>query len=405
MPSFEYRARDRQGALVTGTLDADDRATLEAALDRMGLIPIKVFSARKALFKGPDIKALFYKIPPQEIILFSRQLATLFGAGVPLTRALYTLESQISSAPFITVIRKVREDVEGGSTFASALARHPRVFPEVYSNMVEAGEAGGMLDEVLERLASMFEKNADNAAKVKSATLYPKIVIVAMVLAVVVLMKFVVPKFATLYTSFKVDLPLPTRMLIFISETFTTYWYMMVIVAAVVYIASRLYLSTGSGRNLMDRLILKVPIFGPMVLKSVLTRFSRILSSMYKSGLPILQSLDIVSRAVENRAVASEIKAIEDEVRRGRNLSEPMHRSMFFQSMVVQMVSVGEETGNLDEMLEKVAEYYERDVDATIRNLTATLEPILLVFIFAMVLFLALAIFLPMWDILKIVRQ
>jgi type II secretory pathway component PulF len=405
MPSFQYRARDRQGALVTGSLEADNRASLEAALDKMGLIPIKVSSAKKALFKGLDLKALFAKVPQNEIILFSRQLATLFGAGVPLTRALFTLESQATHSAFMQVIRSVREEVEGGATFASALSKHPEVFPEIYTNMVEAGEAGGILDNVLDRLATMFERNADNASKVKSATLYPKIVFGAIVVAVIVLMNFVIPKFSKLYASFDVELPLPTRVLIFISDAFLAYWYMAVLLAVAAYIAIKLFISSESGRRIKDRLILRVPVFGPMILKSVLSRFARVLSSMYRSGLPILQSLDIVSRAVENRAVADEIKMIEEEVRAGRNLSEPMTGSRYFQAMVVQMVSVGEETGNLDEMLEKVAEYYDREVEATIRNLTTTLEPILLSFIFGFVLFLALAIFLPMWDILKIVRR
>jgi type II secretory pathway component PulF len=371
----------------------------------MGLIPIKVSSAKKALFKGLDLKALLGKVPQNDIILFSRQLATLFGAGVPLTRALFTLESQANSSAFMQVIRSVREEVEGGATFASALAKHPEVFPEIYTNMVEAGEAGGVLDEVLDRLATMFERNADNASKVKSATLYPKIVLGAIVAAVIVLMNFVIPKFSKLYASFDVQLPLPTRVLVFISDAFLAYWYMAVLLAVAAYIAIKLYLSTESGRLLKDRLILRIPVFGPLILKSVLSRFSRVLSSMYRSGLPILQSLDIVSRAVENRAVAEEIKMIEAEVRAGRNLSEPMTGSRYFQAMVVQMVSVGEETGNLDEMLDKVAEYHDREVEATIRNLTTLLEPILLSFIFGLVLFLALAIFLPMWDILKIVRR
>lgn len=405
MPFFQYRARDKEGALVTGTLEAADAKSLETSLDRMGLIPIKVTGGWKKA-KAPLFMAAFKKkVPPQDIILFSRQLATLFSAGVPLTRALFTLERQMSSSEFVEIIRKIREEVEGGSTFSNALSRHPHVFGDLYSNMIAAGEAGGILDRVLERLAFMLEKNAENRAKIKSATLYPKIVLAVIAAAITVLMNFVIPKFARLYASFKVELPLPTRILIALSNAFVSYWYLMLIAAALAYAAWRLYLSTESGRFNRDKMLLKAPIFGPIILKSILSRFSRVLGSLYKSGLPILQSLDIVSRAVENRVVAAEIKAIEGEVRTGKSISEPMGKSAHFPPMVVQMVTVGEETGNLDEMLEKVAQYYDSEVDSSIRNLTTTLEPILLAFIFGIVLFLALAIFLPMWDILKIVRR
>jgi type II secretory pathway component PulF len=405
MPFFQYRARDKEGALVTGSLEAADRASLEASLDRMGLIPIKVSARKKARFKIPDLKTLFQKVEQQEIILFSRQLATLFSAGVPLTRALSTLESQITNPKFVSVIKAIREDVEGGSAFAAAISKHPEVFPELYSTLIEVGEAGGILDEVLERLAALFEKNSENAAKIKSATLYPKIVIGAVFVAIVILMNFVIPRFSKLYASFGADLPLPTRVLIVLSNAFTSYWYVALILFALLYIVTKFFLSSEGGKRMRDNLVLKIPVFGPLLLKSTLSRFSGVLGAMYKSGLPILQALDIVSRVVQNRVISEEIKRMEAEVRGGKNISEPMADSPHFPPMVVQMVTVGEETGKLDEMLEKVAEYYDKEVDSTIRNLTTLLEPILLAFIFVVVLFLALAIFLPMWDILKIVRS
>ncbi len=405
MPFFQYRARDKNGALITGTLEASDITATEAALGSRGLIPIKVTAKSPAPFKLPNMAGWFQTIPHQDLILFSRQISTLFAAGVPLTRSLFTLESQMRNAMFVSVIKAVREDIEGGSTFSAALAKHPKVFPELYSNMVVAGEAGGILDSVLDRLAFMLEKNAENRAKVKAATLYPKIVVGAIFAAVVVIMKFVIPKFAQLYGSFKVELPLPTRILIRLSGYFSSYWYLMIIAGVALIVGARAYISTERGRYQWDRLSINFPIFGPLLLKSIMSRFSRVLGALYKSGLPILQCLDIVSRAVENKLIPAEVKAIEAEVRAGKSISEPMSKSKNIEPMVTQMVKVGEETGNLDDMLEKVAEYYDQEVDTSIRNLTTTLEPILLGFIFAMVLFLALAIFLPMWDILKIVRK
>lgn len=406
MPSFQYRARDRQGVLVVGNMDAASKTELETSLDKMGLIPISVAAGGRKAALSPFMDALFkQKVNERDIILFSRQLATLFGAGVPLTRALFTLERQIQSKEFVEIVKKIREDVEGGSSFSGAISKHPKVFGELYANMIEAGEAGGILDNVLDKLAFMFEKNAENRAKVKAATLYPKIVMGAIAIAIVILMNFVIPKFAKLYESFKVELPLPTRILINASNAFTSYWYLAIVIVVAAVLGWRAYVATKEGRRNWDAIRLKVPIFGPLILKSILSRFSRVLGALYKSGLPILQSLDIVSRAVENTVMALEIKKIEDEVRAGKGLAEPMTKAAHFPPMVVQMVTVGEDTGNLDQMLDKVAEYYDSEVDNTIRNLTTTLEPILLGFIFVIVLFIALAIFLPMWDILKIVRR
>lgn len=405
MPFFQYRARDKNGALITGTIEAPDITATEAALGSRGLIPIKVTAKSEAPVKLPNIAGWFQTTTHQDLILFSRQLATLFAAGVPLTRSLFTLESQMKNALFVSVIKAVREDIEGGSTFSAALSKHPKVFPELYSNMVVAGEAGGILDSVLDRLAFMLEKNAENRAKVKAATMYPKIVVGAIIAAVVVIMKFVIPKFAQLYASFKVELPLPTRILIGLSNYLSSYWYLMLIGVGAVIMGARAYMSTERGRYQWDRLSINFPIFGPLLLKSIMSRFSRVLGALYRSGLPILQCLDIVSRAVENKVITAEVKAIEAEVRAGKSISEPMSQSKNIEPMVTQMVRVGEETGKLDDMLEKVAQYYDQEVDTSIRNLTTTLEPILLGFIFGMVLFLALAIFLPMWDILKVVRK
>ncbi len=405
MSAFSYRARDRKGALVRGVLEGTNSAAIEDALDRIGLIPIDVAPLTTPMsIKRLKITPLLKKITGQDLIIFSRQLATLFGAGVPLTKALSTLERQITSTQFVEVVRSVREDIEGGSTFAAALSRHPKVFGELYSSMVEVGETGGILDEVLDRLAYLLEKASENRAKIKSATLYPKIVVGAIFFAVVFLMWFVVPKFSHLYANFNLSLPLPTKMLIALSGGMIRYWYLIVSFAVVVMAGLRLYRSTGRGRQRWDGWIMKIPVFGPIILKNIMSRFARVLGSLYKSGLPMLQSLDIVSRAVENRVISLAVKEIEAEVRGGNVISEQMAKYPFFPPMVIQMVAVGEETGGLDEMLEKVAQYYDQEVDSAIRNLTTSLEPVLLAVIFGMVLFLALAIFLPMWDMVRMVR-
>jgi len=404
VPFFSYRARNRAGALVTGKVEAVNKDSAGVNLDKMGLIPISVKPARKSV-EFPDINLLFQTITPQDIILFSRQLATLFNAGIPLTRALFTLETQLSNKKLTAVIKRVREDVEGGATFAQALKKHPHVFDETYYSMVEAGEAGGILDNILERLASMKERLQEINSKVKSATLYPKIVVGAIFVAVTILMAFVVPRFAKLYSGFNVPLPLPTRVLITISNFFVSYWYLVIIAVVTPVIIFKWYTKTEAGHYNWDKWKLNIPIFGPFSQKATMSRFARVFGSLYKSGLPILQSLDIVSRVTDNRLISKAVKDIETDIRGGKSLSELMEQSRLFPPMVVQMVQVGEETGALDDMLEKVAQYYDQEVDYTVRNLTTSLEPILLGVIFGMVLFLALAIFLPMWDIVSIVKR
>jgi type II secretory pathway component PulF len=404
VPFFYYRARNSTGVLVTGNLEAANKAAAEINLDRMGLIPLSVKPAENS-FELPDINLLFQTITPQDTIIFSRQLATLFTAGIPLTRALFTLETQLSNKKLTNVIKTVREDVEGGSTFAQALKKHPHVFDETYYSMVEAGEAGGILDNILERLAGMKERIHEINSKVKSATLYPKIVVVAILIAATILMTFVVPKFTKLYLNFNVPLPLPTRMLIATSTFFSSYWYLVAIAAILPVILFKWWVRTDTGHFNWDKWKLSIPIFGPFSQKATMSRFARVFGSLYKSGLPILQSLDIVSRVTDNRLISKTVNDIEMDIRSGKSLSDLMEKSRLFPPMVVQMVRVGEETGALDEMLEKVAQYYDQEVDYTVRNMTTSLEPVLLTVIFVMVLFLALAIFLPMWDIVGIVKR
>ena len=379
---------------------------VEGSLDSMGLIPIKVTSAEKeeggALW---SFKSLFALSREEDLILFSRQLATLIGAGVPLTKSLSTLEIQMENPAFVDVIRKVRSSIEGGDSFHKALSAHPDVFPEVFIHLIEAGEAGGIMDEILDRLADMLEKVAENKAKVRSATLYPKIVACAIVVALLILMTQVVPPFAMLYSGYDMQLPWATRALIYLSDLFTSYWYVVPVVAVALYLLFKAYYKTVDGRFTVDGLLLKAPIFGNLLRKSQLARLTRVLGSLQRSGLPILHSLDIASRSVENSVIAASVISIKEEVRGGRGLADPMADAKLFPPLIVQMVAIGEETGNLDEMLQKSADYYEQQVDHSIRTLTTLLEPALLLVVFGMVAFIAFAIFLPMWDIVNIVKR
>ncbi|MDO8445069.1 MAG: type II secretion system F family protein [Deltaproteobacteria bacterium] len=404
MPQFSYRARDYDGELITGRLEATDRGALERDLGTQGLIPISVSEIRWA-FDIERFKSSFERVSPDDLVIFTRQLGTMYRAGIPFVRTISAVAEQAESKALKKILTSVKADVEGGSTFANALSRHPKVFNELYVSMVEAGEAGGMLDKILERLSTLLEKDLEIKAKIKSATLYPKIVVGAIIGAAAILVTFVIPKFAALYGNFKVALPLPTRILVSISIFFSKYWYLIAIIAIAAVLSFRFFIKTGRGRAWWDWVRLKFPVFGPLSLKGSMSRFSMILGTLLKSGLPILMALEISGRTVGNVIISAEVERIRNEIRGGRPLAAPMEESGLFPPMMTQMVSVGEETGQLDEMLLKVADHLNSEVDYTIRNLSTLIEPMLLSVIFGMVLFLALALFLPMWDMVKLVQD
>jgi type II secretory pathway component PulF len=404
MPVFTYKARDKTGRLVTGSAVEASVTAMEHSLDSKGLIPINVEESSKA-FNFEKINRFFYKIKPEDKIVFTRQLATLFSAGIPFIRSLETLSTQAVNPKMKEVINEVREGVEGGLSFANALKKHPAVFNNLYVNMIAAGEEGGVLDEVLDRLAVMAEKEEEIRAKVKSSTMYPKIVVFAIFAAVFVMLYFVVPRFTALYSKFGADLPLPTRILIGISEFFKSYWYLIFGLVIAAYAAFKSYVKTERGLYNWDKFSLNVPIFGALNLKVAMSRFARTFGTLFKSGIPILKTIDIVSNAIGNVVIAEVLTEIRDDVQAGAGLGEAMKKFELFPPIILQMIEIGEESGSLDDMLNKVSEYFDQEVDYGIKNLITALEPVLLVLIFGMVLFLALSVFLPMWDIVKFARH
>ncbi len=403
MAIYAYKARSYEGELITGQIDAPDRMTIERDLGNQGLIPISV-SEIKQRFDLKKYLSSLERVSGEDLIIFTRQLGTMYKAGIPFIRAITAVGQQTGSKSLRNILTQVKKDVEEGETFSKALAKHPHVFDELYISMVEAGEAAGVLDEILDRLSILLEKDAAIKSKIKSATLYPKIVIGAIIAAAMILITFVIPKFAALYGSFKTSLPLPTRILILISSYSQKYWLLAAFVAPVSLISFRYFIKTEMGRIWWDTLRIRVPLFGPLALKAAMSRFSMILGTLLKSGLPIMAALEISGRTTGNIALSSEIEKIRDEIRGGRPLADPMEDSGLFPAMMVQMASVGEETGKLDDMFLKVSEHLNNEVDYTIRNLSTMLEPVLLMVIFGMVLFLALALFLPMWDMVRLVR-
>jgi type II secretory pathway component PulF len=404
MAIFRYKARDKYGALFIGTFETNGKEAVAGHLDSLGYIPVSIEEEKPGISLA-ELFPQFETISAEELIIFSRQLATLISAGIPFMASFTALEEQTENPKLKKIINQVRRDVEGGSTFADALAKHPKVFSSLYVSMVKAGETGGVLDEILNRLAILAEHEAETRARIKAATRYPKIVVVALLVAFGILVSFVIPKFAALYANFNAELPLPTRIMIGINTA--VHRYGLAILAGIVLAAFgfRKYINTPVGRLWWDGFKLKVPIFGTIFMKTALSRFARVFGTLTRSGLPILQTLEIVSETVGNVIIARIVDNIRDSARQGRGIIQPMQVSKIFPPIVIQMVAVGEESGKMEEMLMKVSEYYDRDVDYAIKNLSSSLEPFLLVVIGGVILFLALAIFLPWWNLINVLRR
>lgn len=404
MPNYRYKARDKYGALFIGTFETSGKEAVAGHLDSLGYIPVFIEEEKPSVSLAQFLPQL-ETITSEDLIIFSRQLATLISAGIPFMASFTALEEQTENPKLKKVINQVRREVEGGSTFADALAKHPKVFSALYVSMVKAGETGGVLDEILNRLATLAEHEAETRARIKAATRYPKIVLVALFVAFGILVSFVIPKFAALYANFKAELPLPTRIMIGINTAVHRYGLAILAGLTLAVWGFRKYINTPAGRLWWDGIKLRLPIFGSIFMKTALSRFSRVFGTLTRSGLPVLQTLEIVSETVDNVVIARIVDNIRDSARQGRGIVQPMRVSKIFPPIVIQMVAVGEESGKMEEMLMKVSEYYDRDVDYAIKNLSSSLEPLLLVVIGGVILFLALAIFMPWWNLINVMKR
>ncbi len=405
MPLYRYKARDKEGALHTGTMEAGRKEAVADQLSAMGYIPVLIEETAPGGVSWADALSIFEKVAFQDLIVFNRQLSTMMSAGIPFIQSLAAIEKQTENKRLKTAVGEIRREVEAGAEFSDALAKHPGIFSKMYVSMVRAGETAGILDQILERLALLAEHDADIRSRVKTATRYPLIVVVAVCGAFAFLVSFVIPKFAGVYGRFKTALPLPTRILIGINHAVQNYWYLILLGLAAIVGGVVWYIHTPAGRWQWDRVKLKLPVFGTLFQKVALSRFARVFAAMQKSGISMMLTLDIAAETVGNVVLARAIEEMRESLREGRGLTEPMAASAMFPPLVIQMVSVGEETGNIDVMLNKVSDYYDMDVNYTLRNLSTLIEPVLLFFVGGMVLFLALGIFLPMWNMISLFRK
>jgi type IV pilus assembly protein PilC len=402
--AYQYKVRDKQGRMLEGTIEAESTTLVANKLREMGYTPINI--EKKG---GEGLKteiSLFGPKKPKlkDISVFSRQFATMINSGLSLLRSLYILEEQTENKALAATVSEIRQDVEKGASLSQAMAKHPKVFSKLYVSMVRSGEIGGVLDSVLLRLASTIEKQVELRGKVKSAMTYPVAVLALVLMILTAMLLFIVPIFKDLYDGLGGTLPLPTRLLLAVSEIMTKFLPIVIGVIALAVFAFRRWVKTESGREAFDRFKLRVPIFGPLVQKTALTRFASTLSALLRSGVPILESLEIVSDTVNNTVMAKAIKDVQTAVKGGDAINRPLTQHKVFPPMVVQMMAVGEETGALDEMLEKIGEFYEAEVEATVDALTSLLEPLLIVVLGGTVGGMVVSLYMPMFNIIKLIQ-
>jgi type IV pilus assembly protein PilC len=395
MPIYKWEGKTAKGAIKKGEMEAPSEAAIRIHLRQQNIVPTKV------LTKGKEFKISLpfkKKVNQRSIAVFTRQLATMIDAGLPLVQSLEILSQQQESKAFKNIIREIREDVEGGSTFAGALKKHPLTFNELYTNLVVAGEEGGILDNILNRLANYIEKTEALKKKVKSALIYPATIIGVAVIVVMILMIFVIPVFETMFKSAGQTLPLPTLIVLTISKLIKKYVVILIPALILLFYMAKKYYQTQNGRAVLDRLLLKLPVFGALFKKIAVARFSRTLGTLVSSGVPILDGLTIVSRTSGNRTIEIAILNARTSIREGETIAEPLGRSGIFPPMVIQMISVGESTGALDSMLSKIADFYEEEVDMAVANLTSLLEPFLMIFLGVVIGGVVISMYLPIFN-------
>ena len=405
--TYDYKVRNRDGKLVKGQLDADNVPLVAARLREMGFAPIEIKQRSSVNLKREiHIPGLGQRAPLKDVALMSRQLATMVAAGLTLVRALGVLADQIESRALREAMLQVRTEVEQGTTLSSALEKLPKIFPPLYIAMVRAGEIGGQLDEVLLRLSTTLEKQVELRQKVRSAMAYPTVVLCAVIIIVTAMMIFIVPIFKHLFSTLGGSLPLPTQIVIDISNVLASYKLVIVIVAIVVFVVLfRKWIATSSGREKWDRFKLRPPVFGPLTHKVALARFASTFSSLLSAGVPIIEALDIVAANAGNRIVSDALLGAKEGVREGRELSASLAQYSVMPLMVTQMIETGEESGALDDMLEKVSQFYDNEVSATVDSLTSILEPLIILFMGACIGAIVISLYLPMFDYIKLVQK
>jgi len=401
MPHFTYKARKPTGELVADGIEADSPAAVARRLGSLGMTPIAI----REDSGGGESRPLFERVTKTDVIMFTRQMVTLYKAGLPFLSSLDAISKQTSNPALKRVILAVRADVESGSTLSSALAKHPKIFPEVYVSTVLAGEAGGVLDQVMDRLVMLMENEAETREMVKAALRYPITVVGAMVVAFFVIVTLVIPTFSKLFAKFGHSLPLPTRIMVGINHVRQDYWHVILVATVGAVSAAIWYLRTPRGRLAFDKYILKFPLVGSIIMKASMARLAHMFGTLSDSGLPILKELKVISRTIGNRFIGKEIEAVHGAVQEGNNLASALEKETDFPPLVKHMIAVGEKTGAMSDMMAAVGNHYDRETRVAIARLTHAIEPLMTLVLGFGLLFMALAVFLPMWDMMKVMGK
>lgn len=400
MAAFRFRGRDRGGRLVNGELQADNASAAAAQLINSGITPVRIDPAVAGSVGGLADLPIFQPKPDlADLMLFSRQMYALVKAGIPLVRALRGLADTNPNARMVAALRDVIDSLNSGRDLAGSLAKHPEIFSPVFINVVRVGENSGKLDEAFQRLYQYLSFDKLTRDQISSALRYPIIVMVAVGAAIGVVMGMVVPKFSAIFKSFGSDLPTPTLLIIAVSNFTVNYWWLVLLTATALVVAIRFWVRTAAGRLAWDQFRLRLPVLGPILHRASLARFCRAFTMTSRSGVPLLDALSLVSRAVQNEYVGEKIRGMRESIERGEALSRAAGSTGLFTPLVLQMISVGEETGRVDEMMDEMAEFYDADVKRDVENLGALMEPLLILVVGGVVLMLALGVFLPMWDL------
>jgi type IV pilus assembly protein PilC len=400
MPIFVYTGRTRGGQTINGEMEAANREAVVARLRSQQVIATAV----KA--KAREISFSFgASVTEKDIVVFTRQFATMIDAGLPLVQCLEILASQQENKVFKKALTEIRQSVEGGSTFAAALKAHPKVFTSLYANMVEAGEAGGILDTILNRLAQYMEKAMALKKKVKSAMVYPSTIITVALVVVIFLLIFVIPTFKSMFDGFGATLPLPTQIILEASNIVRGYFLVIVGVIAGIIFAIKAWYKTTAGQFAIDAFMLKTPVFGILIRKVAVAKFTRTLGTLISSGVAILDGLDITARTAGNKVVEQAVQRTRTSIAEGKTIADPLKASGVFPPMVIQMIAVGEQTGALDAMLSKIADFYDEEVDSAVGNLTSLLEPLLMVFLGVVIGGVVIAMYLPIFKLVSVVGK
>ncbi len=400
MPLFEYTARNLKGDIVKDHVDLPTKDDVVAHLRKNRLVLVQLRQAPRAA----SMPRLGGGVRTRDVVIFTRQFATMINAGLPLVQALDILAQQTENKTLAGVTRQVVYDVESGQTLADALRKHPKAFSDLYVNMVAAGEAGGILDTILQRLAQFLEKNDAIIRKVKGAMVYPAVIMTVAVVAVAVLLIFVIPTFQNMFASVNLDLPLPTRIVIGMSNILKSYWWAIIAVIGIGVFSINRYYKTSAGRLQLDALMLRFPVLGDVLRKSAVSRFTRTLGTLISSGVSILDGLEITARTAGNMVIHNAVMESRQSIASGDTIAAPLQRSKVFPPMVISMIAVGEQTGGLDEMLSKIADFYDEEVDAAVGTLLSLMEPIMIVVLGVIVGGMVVAMYLPIFDMVNAVQ-